>query len=266
MPLTTSGVLVRYFFNEAASGNTPTEVLDSIASPINLDINYASGAMAYTEISGNRALESTSTAGGIAIKVVGSDKVTTALSGSTTATLEYVIHADVYNSGGARIFGLHNNNTQAGLFLVQQDGTSSYLAINDVEWDLGFVFVATGSRTILHVVIDTAQATNADRLRLYRNGSKLVAGTHYTTPTITQNTALNTSGSPHIVAMNRPNLERGTDGRLFYAALYSGALSDADVTNNYNILVLDDDDDGGSGGGPTIAPRAARHLINLTGN
>ncbi|MGC1951708.1 MAG: hypothetical protein WA970_03875, partial [Gammaproteobacteria bacterium] len=59
-----TGLVTRYYIDEASSGTSPTQVSDSSPNAYHLtNVDYGSGNMAYTEVSGNRGLESTSTAG-----------------------------------------------------------------------------------------------------------------------------------------------------------------------------------------------------------
>src|SRR5687768_784715 len=107
MPVNT-GLIARYYFDEAASGSAPTQVNDHSGNDYHLtEIDYGSGNMAYTEDSGQRGLSSSSVLGTQrARRSVDntSDVLRNALNGATKATIEVVCSVAVSNDNFARIF------------------------------------------------------------------------------------------------------------------------------------------------------------------
>ena len=126
MPLVDTGLVVRYYFDEAASGSAPTEVVDASSNAYDLTtINYGSGNLAYNEVSGNRGLESTSTTGTQrAVRAMSSgDAEYTALNGGKTFTMEIVVRVDSWNASGSRVFGINATSGETGS-LIWRYGTS----------------------------------------------------------------------------------------------------------------------------------------------
>jgi len=86
------GLIVRYFVDEAASGQGPSQLLDAAPSPLNLGITYST-ALSFAEVASNRALNWTSgDAAGDARVSLGSTKINSALQGSTSGTIEVVVN------------------------------------------------------------------------------------------------------------------------------------------------------------------------------
>lgn len=243
--LVDTGLVVRYYLDEAASGSTPTQALDTsgVGSAFNLTLDYgASAEMSYTEVSGNRGLDSTATEGtqgarGTVNDV--SDKVRDALHGVTQATIEVVYDADVFGLNGSRIvslmgasatFGVHGNPTLPDNHLR--------LFVNGVE-AIRTLTGMTGARKVLHMVLDTPQVTASDRLKLYLDGTQVTSFNTTTYPA--QNTTLSLSASTVVMVAGQGTGSRNINGRVFYAAIYAHALTAPEVSGNYNILALDDD-------------------------
>lgn len=242
MPLVDTGRVVRYYIDEAASGKTPTEVLDEAATPFNLAITYDLNDLNYNEISGNRGLENTVTAtNAIAEGIIDdvSDKVRDALEGIKTITVEIVARIDDFAAGMGRCFAI--NQRSAGNTRLGFAGNSA--TAMKVWWEGNSMrTIDPGTvRAVWHVVYDTAQATADDRVKLYKDGV-------LQSPTIDANPSLDNSFAidvnTAIVMLNRGltgNRERSMDGVLFYAAIYSVAMPQADITTNFDILTADDD-------------------------
>jgi len=241
MALDDTGLLVRYYADEAASGSTPTDLLDTsgVGTALDLPITYGD-SLAYTEVSGNRGLHSDSDAGtGIAKSgtLSSGNKIFDALDGSKTATLEYVIDITTYNTNGARIFGLMNGDTGDGTFLMTGDSSGNDFAeirINNGA-DTGDVGTITG-RSVIHIVWDSAQLDVDDRILLYID-AVLQTG-------LSVNTTIDTTlsfSTTSLVVLNRGSQNRSALGTFFYGAIYSGVLSASTISDHYDILTLDDD-------------------------
>lgn len=242
--LVDTGLVVRYYFDEAASGSTPTHAVDSsgVGSAFNLTLDYGSGNLTYTEVSGNRGLDSALTDGTQGARGAvsdTSDKVRDALHGVTQATLEVVYDADTFGLNGSRILSLNGATAD---FSVHGHPTLPdnhlRLFVNGVE-AIRTLTGQAGARKVLHLVLDTPQATASDRLRLYMDGTLITSFT--TTVYPAQDATLSLSAGMQIVAAGQGTGTRNIDGRVFYGALYSHAFSAGDVTNNYGVLALDDD-------------------------
>ena len=240
MPLIDTGLLARYYVDEAASGTTPTHVLDSSGVGADLDLTITYGTGSYTETSGNRGLESiavnsTTKAHG-AINDT-SDKIRDALHGATQMTIEIVADLQGFGTNVSRIFGIF---IVGGADIFSIEGQTSVNALR-LYFNDSFATLASqtgGGRKVYHYVVDTTQGTAADRRRFYVNGvQQTLAGT-----TIgTQNTTLSIGSGAVLGMLGTGTGSRQLDGIVYYAAVYSGAFSSSDVTNNYDILTLDDD-------------------------
>ncbi|KKK85923.1 hypothetical protein LCGC14_2768380 [marine sediment metagenome] len=261
MALVDTGLLVRYYIDEAASGQGPAEVLDnSIAPDFDLAITYDTTDLNYNEISGNRGLENTNVdTDARAVKDINdtSDKVRDNIHGAQKATLEAVVRADSFNAGGGRCFGI-NVGTTDGSFMLR-GATSSFQFAAEFGAGVNPQVYRTwtdgiASRSVFHVVVDTTQATADDRIKVYRDGTLI-------TPTVNDNPALNDTieldAGSTMFMFNRGTVSfaRSMDGVLFYAALYSSAFTSGNVTTNHNILTSDDD--------TPAAPPAARRPVTV---
>lgn len=241
--LVNTGLIVRYFIDEAASGTAPTALLDAsgVGSPFNLALTYASN-MTYTEVSGNRGIDSASTTGNneaVASINDTTDKVRDAVNGAQKSTMEIVLRPDtIATAGGNRIFTLGNNDANTPeLGVITASATEYEVVFNTAIqriWD-----GAEGSRLVLHVVIDTTQAVATDRVLVYVNGS-LISPTVNANPTLNATISLPAGSKMQIINRNA-GWGNPLGGAVFYTALYSSAFPQGDVTANYNRLIADDD-------------------------
>ena len=239
-----TGLVVRYYIDEAASGTAPTDALDGsgVGSAFNLAIDYGTSNLAYVETSGQRGLVSSATTGVQRARktLVTSDKVITALSSSKLATLELVIDATGFSASGGRIFGITDRTGGNGSLILRASDTGSawQLAVNSTTYDV-FNFAETG-RQVIHIVYDSAQAVAGDRLKYSVNGGTLTNASG----TIPLNTALTIDNTLDLIMFNRESggfYDRSMTGTIFYAALYSAAFTQGMVDQNYAVLTSDDD-------------------------
>ena len=248
MALVDTGLIVRYYIDEAASGQVPGAVLDgsSVGADFDLAITYDATDLNYNEISGNRGLENTNTGTDArATKAINdtSDKVRDNIHGAQKATLEVVVRADSFAAGGGRCFGINVGTTDGSFMLRGKNGDIQFFAefgagVNPKvyrTWTDG-----VGTRSVFHIVVDTTLATADDRIKIYRDGTLI-------TPTVNDNPALNDiielDAGATMFMFNRgtSTFGRAMDGVLFYAALYSSAFTAGNVTTNFDILTSDDD-------------------------
>ena len=237
-----TNLVVRYFFDEAASGTTPTDVLDAsgVGSDFDLAINYGSSDAAYTEVSGNRAWEITDATGGPVARLAindSSDKVRDAIHGSTKATIELVMSVTAASTSSGRAFGITGSGDEGALMVIHDNSVGAF-RLN--EWERIHTFPWTkDERAVWHFVVDTTQATENDRIKIYKNGTDTeIALADYPN----ENSTIIIEASSFLIAGNRANDgNRGVAGEFFYAALYSGAFSAQDCSDNYDVLTADDD-------------------------
>jgi len=236
-----TGLVVRYFIDEAASGTGPTEVVDKsgVGSPFNLTLNY-DGVMDYTEVGGNRGLECTDReSDAYARKIIhdDSDKIRDNLHGAQKITMEVVADVDSFSGNVGRLFALNSGVNAPSLGLAGNTAEFRFY------WKESLVrsWLGSLSRTVFHIVIDTTQATPNDRIKIYEDGEEI-------TPDYDGNPGENESlvigSGSYVYMLNRgvTTWARSVDGVLFYAALYADiAFSQAQVSNNYDVLTIDDD-------------------------
>lgn len=240
-----TGLVVRYFFDEAASGSTPTQVIDraQLGEPFNLDIDYGTAALSYTTVSSNKGLASSALTGAHRVdRFVGdaADSVREALQEKQTVTIELKLRVDSKSSGGAqsRVFGFTDSASDIGRLMLKMSGSANTftLGFNNVNvesWDVAF-----SSLDIWHIVIDTTLGTADGRVVVYQNGTPV---TTTSTTAITQNANLDMSTDQWLIGFNRPTLDRSFTGRLAYAAVYGHAFTSTEVTTNYDLLLANDD-------------------------
>ena len=249
MPLIDTGLVVRYYCDEAASGTSPATLLDVSGSAYNLPITYDGSELVYVDVGGNRGLDFTTTAtDGRANKAVTtSDTIDAALDGVSSATFEVVMRVDAVTGSHSRMFGIHDRVGGDYDIGLKATSTSNYV----FQARTGGVFesaidLAASSRAVYHIVWDRTEATQIDRVKFYKNNVELTVGK---TGNMDNSTDLNIqAGSVDLIVGNREStgsFQRAFDGVLFYAAIYTGVLSAADRTTNYTILDADDDTPGG---------------------
>jgi len=240
-----TNLIVRYFCDEAVSGNTPADLLDAsgVGTDFDLAINYASDAN-FDEVSGNRCWEINDyDAGAVARKaIVASDKIDALDGVSTQLTIELVANITGATGSVGRVFGITESGGEGSFMICHDGGTGTpgaegYVRFGDTdsrnfEWTMA-------ERAVWHFVVDTTLATANDRIKIYKDGS-LQTPSYYNNPG--QDSTLSIASSSFLCLGNRANDgDRGSQGQFFYAALYNTAFSAQDCSDNYDVLTADDD-------------------------
>lgn len=246
-PLLGSGLLVRYYLDDAVPGDEPAQIIDSAPNPLALAVNYAGSDAAFVQDGRNRGIlwdeagndATVSAVAGTASKLYGG------LNGSTTATLEVVLSVQSALLAGSRVIDFSEDIAQADpLFSLEVTDTNTmeldWEGINgDVpgSWSLPFGSLA---RFVVHLVIDTGQAQAEDRVRLYVNGA---LATIEDGARAEQNETISVSAAmPVFFGLgNRQTGGRGFAGTMYYAAIYSQALTVAEIEQNVAHLLISDD-------------------------
>lgn len=257
MALIDTGLVVRYYIDEAASGTSPTEVIDTsgVGAAFDLTLNY-DGHLAYTEVSGNRGLVSDSSGDDqYAKKAIddSSDKVRDNLVGAQKITIELVVAPDSFAAGTGRCFAVNEGTFNMSL------GFGGAGTDFQVFWEGTLMRSWTGSggtRIVLHIVYDTTQGTAANRVRVYVDGSEISPDVDASPA---ENDTLALDSGHELWMLNRGSgspYARSMDGIIYYAALYGGkAFDQTDVTTNYDILTADDDTPGAPPAGIVVLRR-----------
>lgn len=233
--------LLLYLFNEASSGTTPTLIDDtSTGTPANATITYgASGA--WANIGAGDGLNYAATASAVTAALTGT-KVQTAISGSLVATVELVVDSTLSASSYDEYFSLHDNS---GNVIVD-------VTINQVQGGLIFgvanaagvikYAVPLSGVYVLHVVVDTSQATAANRILVYVNGTPVTPSIIFQVP---QNTAIDTgvNWANTVQSLGGFLGAQFPNGLIYYAALYATALTSGQVATNAAALASNNDAD-----------------------
>ena len=255
--------IARYWVNEAASGQSPTTIADSEASPVNLSITYVSDTPAYTSIAAGRGLDfptgNVDTAGAFSGTLSGGNKIFDALDGATQATMEVVVEITTAMLNGdiadpINIFGVYDfdgSDDPLGMFwwgnklVVDYDGPSGYTAEEYNEATSGL----SAGVHVFHYVLDTPNATQASRQRLYMDGN-LLTPSAASTPTQDSTIDIPTATS-HIVSLggwqDYVDVGGGFAAAIYYAALYDVALTDTQIDSQATALAASNDPPGSVG-------------------
>jgi hypothetical protein len=240
--LADTGLVVRYFIDEDDSGTGPTELRDSAPDPLPLMLHYDDQIMSFTEDSGNRGLHwdrITAGARDRASVLADGSKIASALDGSQTGTIEVVVDFATLHQTGTRLAHI-GSGTDGGVFTLKNlaDSTNLQFSLNNNAtgaWDVEF---QGGGRMVLHLVFDSRETNPLPRVVLYKNA---IAMTPVSEPNPDAGTTIVIGANDYYVIGNRESGDRVGVGSIFYAALYSAALTPMEVANNAGLLLLDDD-------------------------
>jgi hypothetical protein len=237
-------LLVRYYLDEADSGQAPAEALDAAPNPLPLTLTYTPG-MSYASVDGHRGLSWTAIElSGRASAAVASTKVEGGLAGHGAATIETVVELSAVSTLNSRISHIGTVN-ESGRFTLSSGETGMvnffWMPTGALEPVLaaGYPvdFPALG-RVVLHLVLDATQPATADRARLFVDGVEVAAVV--STPPLPDETIV-LAADNHFVLGNREIGMRSFVGVLYYSAMYSDALTDLEVQNNAAVLAASDD-------------------------
>ena len=238
LTLVDTGLIVRYFINEASSGQTPTTLTDSAPNPVDLDITYTD-QMQFTASGGHRGLTWTSAgADARADAAVNGTKIRTGLNNSKTATIEVVIDVKAVTGLSSRIVHIGAGTEAGECSLTSTD--DGHLTIRGNNFDVGTfpVDLPASGRIVVHAVVDTSLNTAGDRTKLYVDGVE-IANTGGIDPIHNDNFSIGSDSS--LAIGNRAVGGRSIAGTIYYAAVYSAALTPAEIANNVAVLSASDD-------------------------
>src|SRR3569623_980699 len=172
-----------------------------------------------------------------------STKVNTALAGLQKVTLEVVIDSaastSTYDSyfvvsdgSSVGLVGIVVNHGAGGLFADAGDGNSPNAG--NIRYA-----IPTSGVLVIHLVVDSTQATAANRFLIYVNGAVV-------TPTIIDQIGLNVAldtGFNWSTATVKMGESGASARKLYYAALYATALTSGQVSANATALAVNNDAD-----------------------
>jgi hypothetical protein len=243
--LVDTGLLVRYFIDERADGQGNAELLDSAPDPLNLQMTWGTELNYLENADGNRGLHWTEVGldSGSSVAAAGT-KISQGLHGSTTGTIETVVEVAEVSTSSSRIshigydsesgsFTLSASSTTRLNFYKRTPGTGSDTLRG--LWEVDFV---TLGRVVIHLVYDSDQAAPEDRSKLYLDGAlqPRLGGSD-----VPQGELIDIGTTEHYVLGNRYIGGRSFIGTLYYSALYGEPLTQAEVSQNVGVLLVDDD-------------------------
>lgn len=252
-PLISRGALVRYFLDEAASGQATPLALDAIAPALDVTMRYDTATdPQWSETATGRGLAFSSVElnGGACSAIVGT-KVLSTLATSVTGTIEVVVDLTVGSGEGSRL--LHIGADQRWGFSM---GYSSELGEPPLIWFGGMfastpaldnifrfwpVDLATRGRTVLTIVYDASAANDSDRVRLYIDGVFLAFDANRSQGRLVSDDTIAVTADQYICIGNRFIGDRTPAGNIWYAAMYSSALTSTEVQANAARLLRWDD-------------------------
>jgi len=231
--------LLLYLFNEG-TGATATDT--SSGTALNATITPgASGA--WTTAGTNKVgYDFAGTGTGITGSLSGT-KVNTALSGGTKITLELVFDSaaststydeflKITDGSSTGLIGATVNHSQGGLIFSAAEGAFP----NDCLLKYA---IPTSGVIVLHIVIDSTQASAGNRVLVYVAGSSV-------SPTIIDTLGLN-AALDAAFNWSTSTLVFGEAGasprKLYYAAIYASALTSGQVAANATALAANNDAD-----------------------
>lgn len=209
------------------------------------DIDYSFDSMQWIEDgSGNRGLDSTVLDNNQhVVRAMGDsgDPLRTALEGAQKIVIELVADPREGSANNARLIALNGRaGNDAALGITMPTASSPALALAWEGVAISSNLDAGTGRKVFHWVIDTTQATSADRLKVYVDG--VFVGT--VTNTLALNDTLVLPASLDFLLFNRFSgsvYDRSPDATLYYAAIYTGDFDAARVEDHANLLAADDD-------------------------
>jgi uncharacterized repeat protein (TIGR01451 family) len=255
-----ANLLAQYWVDEAATGQAPATLNDNAVGPLNLPITYPSGTTPLWAdgANGNRHLRFFdpvigNDTGGARVNVGGTKM--DALHGSMQATMEVKYMMDGGSCAGedGRIFGIADGGGSGfGQLEIRQVTDNDTLAVkwagqaSVARYALGAVGSGCPITTpsTVHWVIDTTEPVAADRVRAYINGVQTAVSVQTgALPGLNETIDLGVPANREMF-LGLPHSGSGIrtlQGRIWYAALYSGVLSDPTISANATAINACDD-------------------------
>ena len=234
-----AGLVLRYYMDEATSGQMPTELIDAAPDPLNLPITYVS-EMNYSQVKPGQTGITWDSAGldGRPTAPVDGTKLIARLQTSKVATTELVLEILDITTSNSRLFYTGVGSNTGRLTVSTYNTGFLTLHVNDSQSAASFVDYTNMGRMVLHTVLDTTQVAPEDRARIYVNGG-LLPSFDTTVPALDE--VLNLMTGRDIAIGNREIGGRSIEGTIFYFALYDEALTAGQIEQNALLLLETDD-------------------------
>lgn len=230
-------LLGRWFLDESDRGVMPTQTADAADDPFDLDIDFSSGNLQWTEDNGHRGLRWSEAEGdGGPLRRIAGSKIEM-LEGRTQATIEVVASVEGVTNKDSRLFHIGEGMGAGDFTLRAGELDRVELVLGGKEIAAWPVDLPAVERAVFHVVFDSRQEEPEDRARLYLDGVFVELAS--STPPM-RDTGIKLANMPYLSLGNRDR-DRSLAGVVFYAAVYTGALDESEVEHNA-MLLLDNDD------------------------
>ena len=227
----------RWFLDESAAGLIPTTTADAAEEPFDLDIDFSSGHLFWTEENGQRGVRWTIPGGiGAPLRAIEGSKFEM-LEGRTELTIELVASVEDVTTGDSRLFHIGTGNEMGDFTLRSDELDRLEFVVNGGEVAGWTVDLPTLGRAVFHVVFDTKDGDPDDRARLFVNGA--LVEPESTNP-LAEDEGIALSNEPYLALGNRDG-DRSISGAVFYAAVYGRPLGAMEIEHNATLLFMDDD-------------------------
>lgn len=240
--------IARHLLSEASSGTAPTVAADD-ANSNDLAIDYGGGDAVWTSIPSGNGLDYTAPVltANTAIMTL-SDIANNGNIGSSfpdgTKELSYIIccDIDIGNNSGPRLIQIGTNNGDGDFAIATRVSNwlfrwSKQSGGSDIVYPVPSGGYGTGAVTV-HVVINSAKANAADRIKVYYDKVLQTA----ISGTIALNESIDLDNSSYNFSLgNRETLDRNINGKIYYSELFTGVLTDQQVIDSYDAIIVDND-------------------------
>jgi hypothetical protein len=227
--------------NASASGVTPTFASDSAPTPQDMTITFGAGSWTANAAGNGLTFVGATGAGAVATGLGSGNKIYDAINGAISFTVELVFTTPAGTPNNfAPVFAIVDEATGDSIIaLLWANTNSAYRLYYGDDTVRRRHPLALGTTFIAHLVYDSAQATDNERVKLYLSG--VDDSTVVSNPT--QNAPFQTTMPTTISEglCNFGDLGLQYTGSIYYAALYTGAFSAAEALQRSAALAANND-------------------------
>jgi hypothetical protein len=252
--------IARYLLDEASSGTSPTTCADDGPDGHDLTIDYGTSDAEWTSDSEGNGLDFLDTAGSAKAEIAdmsAAGSIGGQLDGEQEMSFVIRSRIDSGSGNGARLFALSTSDGQREI--IARVGFTEFSLQFFNEFGLGGENSYThtgatgdeiyGTHTFV-IVFDLAEATQADRCKLYIDGT--LTGLTISASTLRDDVvAASQHADVNFTLGNRGDGVRELNGALLYAEVFTGKLSAAEAADIHTALSADHDAAWEASGGAT---------------
>lgn len=251
-----SSLFCQYYFNEASSGNTPTQILDSdlLHGAFNLNINYVDNYPRYSSTTFGRGIgwDNQWLRGNVEAILDGS-KIYTNINQTTECTFEVVI--DLRDADWENIFTIGSNLDYIVALVVTSTGQIIPTINNTYTGTINADLKNLG-RCVIHMCYDSAQSTESERIKIYVNGLRVGYSDIWDLPDIGDTINLYSGNKISFGPINSSDWT-SPDMDIYYFAAYDEVLTSSQIYDQSLRLLSDDDNT------PAYVGQEAGDYINI---